>query len=371
MDIKDLLATGGVRQPWPLLIDGSVAGSSDMGISETCKKKCGVHPACASNRVLGEHICQHNLSYFNKSMGGSNITIYGVRSENNKTPLNIYTRAGIKGRHVTLRSVDQWIGSIQSLLSVIDSEFLKRQSEMLDPLHDPMRLAKQISTISNRLVQSESVGVSFDLQVENAPFELKALVKAAELLNDSFDLLAIYFNPAAATYGEITSISIHGLLKKLVSIFRVDEHSHAKESAKIYLGGECFRNVSVYESFKLIPFSLLSNAVKYSVEGSIRVAVEDRRPAIRVSVESVGPYIEDGEVELIFKKNGRGKWAKEMEDGKGVGLYLAHLIAKAHGFNIDVTSRKNGKRAQANVPLAVNTFSFEIDPGKPLPYTAS
>lgn len=367
MQVKDLFLTGAIKQPWPLMVNGAVVGSSEMGISETCKKKCGASPACSEITEEGEHICKHGLSCLSSSISNSRVTVFGVRGERNTTPLNLYNRAGLKGRSITKKAFAEWLGSIQGLLRGFELEFMQRQSEMLDPLHDPMRLAKQILTISNRLVQAEANGSSYEAHVDNASLELKTLVKAAGLLNDSFDLLAIYFNPAAATYGEVTSISVHGLLTKLTSIFRIDDHGVTKSVSKIYLSGECFRNVSVYESFKLIPFALLANAVKYSLEGPIRVRIEDLRPVIRVSVESTGPYIEEGERELIFQKKGRGKWASELEDGKGVGLYLASVIAKAHGFTIDVSSTKNGKKVQAGVPLAVNVFSFEIDPGAPLP----
>lgn len=366
MQVKDLFLTGAIKQPWPLMVNGAVVGSSEMSISETCKKKCGENPACSEITEEGEHTCKHGLSCLSSSISNSRVTVFGVRGERNTTPLNQYTRAGLKGRSITKKAFAEWLGSIQCLLRGFELEFMQRQSEMLDPLHDPMRLAKQILTISNRLVQADANGSSYEAQVDNASLELKTLVKAAGLLNDSFDLLAIYFNPAAATYGEVTSISVHGLLTKLTSIFRIDDHGVTKSVSKIYLSGECFRNLSVYESFKLIPFALLANAVKYSLEGQIRVRIEDLRPVIRVSVESTGPYIEEGERELIFQKKGRGKWASELEDGKGVGLYLASVIAKAHGFTIDVSSTKNGKKVQA-VPLAVNVFSFEIDPGAPLP----
>lgn len=367
MQVKDLFLTGAIKQPWPLMVNGVVVGSSEIGISETCKKKCGVSPACSGITEKGEHTCKHGLSFLSASVANSRLTVYGMRGEANTTPLNLYNRAGLKGRSITRKAFAEWLSSIRALLQGFEQEFMQRQSEMLDPLHDPMRLAKQVLTISNRLVQADAKGASYDAQVENASIELKTLVKAAGLLNDSFDLLAIYFNPAAATYGEVTSISIHGLLTKLTSIFRIDDNGVTKSVSKIYLSGECFRNVSVYESFKLIPFALLANAVKYSIEAPIRVRIEDLRPVIRVSVESTGPYIEECERELIFQRKGRGKWASELEDGKGVGLYLAAVIAKAHGFKIDVSSTKNGKKVKADVPLAVNVFSFEIDPGAPLP----
>jgi hypothetical protein len=244
-------------------------------------------------------------------------------------------------------------------MQAFEREFQARQSEMLDPLHDPMRLAKQVNTIANRLVQMQSHGTTLEQQIDNASIELKTLVKAADLLSDSFDLLTIYFNPAAATYGRRGAISLHGLITKLISIFRIDDGGITRSSTKIYLSGACYRSVFVYESFKLIPFALISNAIKYTMQGNIEVRVEDRQQYVELTVMSTGPLIEESEKESIFTKRGRGRWAAQLVDGKGVGLYLAELIAKAHGTSITVSSHRTGS-VQSGIPLARNVFSVHV-----------
>lgn len=299
------------------------------------------------------------MTFYRQSIATATVTVYGVRGSKNTTPLNRYTRDGLKGRSVTLQDVKAWTARIENLLAAIDGEFAARQSEMLDPLHDPIRLAKQINTIANRLVQIQSRGTSLEQQIDNASTELKTLVKASVLLSDSFDLLAIYFNPDAATFGRQSAISLHGLITKLISIFRIDDGGITRTNARIFLNGSCYRSVFVYESFKLIPFALLSNAVKYSMQGNIDVLVEDRRQFVELTVSSVGPLIEDSERELIFNKSERGKWAARMIDGRGVGLYLASLIAKAHGTRITVTSTRNGNSSEG-IPLARNCFTVHI-----------
>ena len=299
------------------------------------------------------------MSFYKCQLGANELTVYGVRGPSNTTQLNRYTRDGLRGRTVEPLAVALWAERVGALLNSIDKEFAARQSEMLEPLHDPIRLAKQINTIANRLVQIQSRGASIEQQIDNASLELKTLVKAADLLSDSFDLLAIYFNPAAATYGRQTAISLHGLITKLIAIFRIDDGGVTRTSARIFLSGSCYRNVFVYESFKLVPFALLSNAVKYAMQGNIDVVVEDRRLHLEMSVSSTGPLIEEFERDLIFSKRGRGKWAARFVDGKGVGLYLADLIARAHGASISFTSNRTGA-AQDGIPLARNCFTVRL-----------
>ncbi|MBV7418463.1 ATP-binding protein [Comamonas sp. CMM03] len=300
------------------------------------------------------------MSYFITQVGQEKAITYGVRGERNTTQINRYTKDGLKGRSVTHLEVLGWSNSIHQLLEKIEQDFLERQVEMLDPLHDPIRLAKQVNTIANRLVQTQSRGSSFEQQIDNASFELKTLVKASDLLSDSFDLLSIYFNPHAATFGRKSAINLHGLLLKLIAIFRIDDGGITRSSTKIYISGSCYRNVFLYESFKLIPFALLSNAVKYSLQGNIEVVLEDRRQYIELTVTSIGPPIDEDEKEKIFQKRGRGRWAeKKAVDGRGVGLYLAQIIANAHGTKISVSSAKTGDTSDG-IPLARNIFSIQI-----------
>lgn len=359
MRLRDLFASGGVATPWPLLVDGSAIAGSSLAESKTCTKKCAGNRLCAASGTPGEHVCAHGITYYKRLLVGCELTVYGVRGPSNRTQLNRYTRDGLKGRSLAPVAVDAWVQKVESLLSAIESDFAARQSEMLDPLHDPIRLAKQINTIANRLVQIHSRGTTFEQQIDNASVELKTLVKAADLLSDSFDLLAVYFNPAAATFGRQTATSLHGLITKLIAIFRIDDGGVTRTSARIFINGTCYRNVFVYESFKLVPFALLSNAVKYVMQGNIEVTVEDRREFVELSVASTGPLIEDSERDLIFTKRGRGKWAARLVDGKGVGLYLADLIARAHGTAIAVSSARTSV-VQDGIPLARNCFTVRV-----------
>lgn len=359
MKLNDLASTGAIALPWPVVLNGVRLARTQLPESETCQRKCGLSPSCASDVRGGEFVCAHGLSYFRFSIPHNEILVYGLRGPKNTTPLNVYTRDGLKGRAVTVEALNVWIASLQSLINVTEDVFKARQTEMLDPLHDPMRIAKQINTIANRLVLQQSRGSTFEQQIDNASFELKTLVKAADLLADSFDLLSIYFNPAAASYGKRISVSLHGLLTKLVAIFRIDDGGLTRSNPRIYLNGSCHRNAFVHESFKLVPFALLSNAVKYSVIGNIDVSIVDRQIAAEITVQSTGPYIEEDERLRIFEKRGRGKWAKKLIDGRGVGLYLASIIAKAHGFELRVASRKTGE-VRDEIPLAVNRFYFEV-----------
>ncbi len=362
MLLNKLIDTNAIALPWPVIIDGVVVPKNLLGSSEICEKKCAATPRCALDSTNSEEkICEFGLSTFSRRIGDHCVTVYGIRGPRNETKFNPYTKNGLKGRSVKTAEVESWFTALANLQKEIENAFISRQAEMLEPLHDPIRLARQVNSISNRLVQQSSHGQNFDDQVNNSPPELKSLVKASELLCDSFDLLAIYFNPTSATFGRKKAISIHGLVKKLVSVLRIPE-TNSTSTKRIHFNGECHRNIFIYDSFKLIPFALISNAVKYSLEGDVQVHIVDRNPLIEVSVESIGPLIEAEEIDLIFEKRARGKWAQKFSaNGRGVGLFLAQSIAHAHGTHIRVTSRRMGRQL-GEIPLANNRFWLEISP---------
>jgi len=358
MKLATLFKTGAVRLPWPTMVDGVIAGVSELAESPLCKQKCADNRACGVDESSGEHVCKYGLSYFVSGFVDQRITIYAMRGPQNDTKYNKYTKEGLKGRTLRQLDLDCWLDALKRLHDAMEGDFKRRQAEMLDPLHDPIRLAKQISTIAYRLVRhSSGEGGSLEQQILQAPSDLKSLAKSSDLLSDSFDLLSIYFNPEAATYGAKHPVNVHGLLTKLIAIFRIDS---GDESANrpIFLNGECYRNAFVHDSFKLVPFALLTNAVKYGARGSIEVSVYDRGNGVEISFSSTGPLIEAGELDAIFEKRRRGKWATQMSsDGRGVGLFLAAIIAKAHGFKINVSSNSTGATSKG-VPLAVNKFWF-------------
>lgn len=361
MNLSQVLPTGALSCPWPTAIGVTKVSGHRMDVSGYCVKKCGASPQCHATDVpKGENLCGHGLSFFRHDLGGERITVFGLRGEKSKSSKNPAIKDALRGRSVTDAEFGLWLGAIEKLLDQISSDFKSRQLEMLDPLHDPIRLAKQIQQVAEKVVLSNSGGGSLDDAIERASPELKSLVKAADLLSDSFDMLSIYFNPESASYSRSYYMSLHGLLRKLVGIFSIsDFFDQGSDTPRIYLSGSFHRSVPLRESFKLVPFALITNAIKYCVESPVRVTINELHHSVEVAVESVGPLIEPDELQNIFGKRFRGKWACKHSSGSGVGLYLADIVAKANGFTIKARSSPKGRESNG-IPMATNRFSFEI-----------
>lgn len=357
MRLDELLKTGALNVPWPVALAGTTLRGSIVHQSPRCSSKCGASPACASLGGDGESLCPHGMTYYPLNVLETPLVIYGVRGPSNPNALTRNLKDVLKGRYVDKASVDVWVASIEALAELQKRDFLKRQSELLDPLHDLTRLADQIEKIAMAMLPGGHGPLN--ARIEGASTELKSLIKASGMLSDYFELLSIYFNPDSASFGKKVYTSVHGVLLKIVSVLGIIDERGSERTPKIILRGESYRNVELYESFKLMPFAIISNAVKYCLSGNIRVDLTQVAGAVQVAVSSIGPLIESDEFDKIFERRSRGKWAASVSNGTGVGLYLAAIVARAHMTKIHVSSKPTGEII-SGVPAAQNRFWFEL-----------
>jgi len=197
-------------------------------------------------------------------------------------------------------------------------------------------------------------GNSFEEKLEKIPEETLSLFQAVNLLENQLELADIIANPQAITYGTKHESSLHGFFHRMVKIFAPRA---AERDIKIELHGYSYRKIEAYNSFQFIPLILLDNAVKYSSRHStVRVTVQDKVDAVEVVVSSLGFVVPPEEQSAIFDKYYRTETARNhISRGMGIGLYLAKLIASAHGFEIHYRSHGVNQR-----DIGANDFYFEM-----------
>jgi PAS domain S-box-containing protein len=101
--------------------------------------------------------------------------------------------------------------------------------------------------------------------------------------------------------------------------------------------------------------NLLSNAVKYSPEGTpiqLRAIYGESCRRVRIEVADQGYGVHPDDVELIFKKFGRGRERSGRKTyGVGLGLYLSRLIVQAHNSELTLDPAPGGG----------SVFGFELE----------
>lgn len=77
--------------------------------------------------------------------------------------------------------------------------------------------------------------------------------------------------------------------------------------------------------------NLVSNAIKYSPEGEIRISGQARSEQVIITVSDQGPGIDPADIPYIFDRFYRSDQAVRSTKGAGLGLYLAKAVVEAHG----------------------------------------
>jgi len=88
-----------------------------------------------------------------------------------------------------------------------------------------------------------------------------------------------------------------------------------------------------------IVMNLLSNALKFTFEGSIGLSLVERGEDIELCVRDTGTGIPAAELPHMFKRFHRVSHARSRtHEGSGIGLALVHELCKVHGGGVSVSS---------------------------------
>lgn len=107
----------------------------------------------------------------------------------------------------------------------------------------------------------------------------------------------------------------------------------ANSSIPARVSGDRARLVQVF-------MNLVSNAVKYTSTGSVRLELDPREFAVVVRVRDTGPGMKPEELKRLFQKFYRTRSGlSSTQVGTGLGLFLAERLVRGHGGSITVDSK--------------------------------
>lgn len=359
MMIVDLLKSGAVRVPWPTRLPDGVELEGQLGVNEVCRRKCQTQQCAVDRGTLIGARCHMGLTVYEGRVAEARVQVFGVVGPQHREALPTHAefKQACKGRSVTAQEFSAWLSALKTLEETVRGAQDRRMAEALEPLHDAMRLARDVEQLAEQELLEANPNALDRFAAGSA--NQRALVKTASLLVDTFDLLEIYLNPKAAAFGQPRTVEIYKLLDKLAKIAGLARRQEQRPTVR--LQGNTRRAFDVYESFKLIPLTLIDNAQKYSRTGcQVVVQVDEAAQALLVAVISEGALLSADEQAQIFKRGFRGHAAITMHpSGMGLGLYVAQTVAHAHGSTISVASAPLGFEI-AGIPQARNTFSFSV-----------
>jgi signal transduction histidine kinase len=213
-----------------------------------------------------------------------------------------------------------------------DKEQEKEQKELCQLQDVVIRSAKRLHRLADDILDVSRIeSQTFTLQKER--FNLNDLVSdiiedCKNQLKGERDLSSSF--AAAAYYGQIpTDINLTAVYKD------------SKHEGPIFVEADKGRMTQVI-------YNLLSNAFKFTKEGTISITVEKKDNQAIVSVEDTGEGINSELLPSLFSK-----FAAKSYQGTGLGLFISKSIVEAHGGRIWAENNSNADSKGA-------TFYFSL-----------
>ena len=222
--------------------------------------------------------------------------------------------------------------------NVAKSQFLAAAShDLRQPLH---ALALYTDALSDRITSGKDLEIVFSIQ------------RCVSALEDLFQsLLDISRLDAGIVEPKIDHFELRPLVERLAG-------DYAAQAARngVTFSAECPALVVESDASLLerILLNLLSNAVRYTDSGSIRIAAHKENGNIRISVIDTGPGIPAARHEDIFREFVQlQNPGRDRSKGLGLGLAIVRRLADLLGLQLDVHSE----------PGKGSTFSLVVRAG--------
>jgi PAS domain S-box-containing protein len=223
-----------------------------------------------------------------------------------------------------------------AFFSNVSHEFRTPLTLMLGPLED--LLAGAHGPLSS------GVGAAVTLAHRNS-------LRLLKLVNSLLDFARIEAGRIEACY-EPTDLAVE--TAELASVFR-----SAIERAKLKLVVDCEPLAEAAyvdrDMWEKIVLNLLSNALKFTFDGEIKVALARRAEHIELRVSDTGVGIPEADLPKLFQRFQRVRHTRSRtHEGSGIGLALVRELVRLHGGDVAVESREH----------VGTTFTVRIPAGK-------
>ncbi|HZU85249.1 MAG TPA: ATP-binding protein [Polyangiaceae bacterium] len=186
---------------------------------------------------------------------------------------------------------------------------------------------------------------------ENLETAHRNALRLLKLVNALLDFSRIEAGRMQASYEKTDLASFTG---ELASVFR-----SAMERAGLRFVVDIPADLSFVhvdrDMWEKIVLNLLSNALKFTFEGEVRVSLRERDRDVVLSVQDTGTGVPVAELPHLFERFHRVRGAKaRTQEGSGIGLALVSELVKLHGGEIRAESVEGkGTTFEVRIPTGV------------------
>jgi two-component system phosphate regulon sensor histidine kinase PhoR len=252
-------------------------------------------------------------------------------------------RAGNLEKRIAISSTDE-VGKLADAINGIVSKLnddiiqLKKlervRSEFLGNVSHELRtpiftLQASLETLLNGAIDDANVNREF----------LKKAYTSSERLNELLsDLIEISHIESGEMKMTFRYFLLYEFLFNIVTEFQ-PLAQQKKISLTLEADNHALQAYGDKEQLKIVFSNLISNAIKFTNEGSVVVSYEKTVPGVRITVKDSGCGISEEHLPRIFERFYRVDKNRSREiGGTGLGLAIAKHIVEAHGSKIEVQS---------------------------------
>jgi signal transduction histidine kinase len=224
-------------------------------------------------------------------------------------------------------------GSIRNIIATVRDITKFRNAEQIKNTF--------VSIVSHELKTPVALikGYVSTLRREDAKWDKNIIKDSLAVIEEEADHLAAMIEDlldasrlqAGGLTPNLSDISIPSLVERLAERFRTqtDKHTIVVDFPKNF-------PVILSDEYRIsqVISNLVSNAIKYSPGGEIRISGKVRQDQAIITVGDEGPGIDQADIPYIFDRFYRSDQAVRQTKGAGLGLYLAKAIVEAHGGRI-------------------------------------
>jgi PAS domain S-box-containing protein len=198
-----------------------------------------------------------------------------------------------------------------------------------------------VSTVSHELKTPVALikGYVSTLRREDAKWDKTVIKDSLAVIEEEADHLGIMIEDlldasrlqAGGLTTNMSDISIPVMAEHLADRFRTQTDHHTivvdfPDKFPVILADET--------RLSQVISNLISNAIKYSPNGEIRISGQVRPEQVIITVSDQGAGIDPADIPHIFDRFYRSDQAVRKTKGAGLGLYLAKAVVEAHGGRI-------------------------------------
>ena len=232
-------------------------------------------------------------------------------------------------------------GRVESLSIRMNTDnvesYIKRTIEALTQSKEKLHLVMRTNVHEVRSINTDIYNAVYrlkeDLQEDGYNKDrdfntVRNIEELSKILKTRTDVLDVVSNPALLNAAR----SLIPIYRAFDRVIRSLSPTASSQNLRLNLTGSSTGRVDGVSLFDVIPYLVIQNAIKYAPpDTNVQIHFSEEFGRVCAHLTSVGPSVEEDEIERLFISGFRGKYAQQLTpEGTGFGMNLLKTLVEMH-----------------------------------------